>query len=97
MTYLFNLINWKWDSYNFTLIIIYQLIRKIYYKLIKTIIYAFRNIKVVIDMIKFNYDLLDSIVINKNLFFRSKFRSLFPYVLDIKSRSLITLYSKINN
>ena len=78
------LINWKRDSYNFILVIIDQVTKMVYYKLVKININVLGLAKVIIDVVMHYHNLLDSIVINPGFFFTSKFWLLLCYFFIIK-------------
>lgn len=65
--------NWKKDSYNLRLIIIEKLTKVICYKLVKTNIDTAIVAQVIINQIMRYYSLLNSIMSNKNILFKSKF------------------------
>ena len=80
------LIDWKGDSYNFILVIINWLTKIVHYQPVKITIDALGLAKVVIDVIVNYHGLLGLIVINKGLFFISKFMLLLCCFLSIKQR-----------
>lgn len=57
-------VDWKSDSYNLILIIIDQLTKIVYYKLVKMTINAPRLVKVIINMLLCHHGLPNSIVTN---------------------------------
>lgn len=65
------------DSYNLILVIIDQLIKIVYFKLLKIIINLFRLAKVIIKVLVYHNSFLNFIMINKSSFFISKFWSFF--------------------
>ena len=54
--------NWKEESYDFILVIIYWLIRIIYYKPVKVIIDILGLANVILDVVVWHHSLLDSII-----------------------------------
>ena len=71
--YLSILTNLKNNRYNLIFVVIGQLIKIVYYKLIKIIINILDFIKVIINVIIKYYNLLNLIVINQRFFFILKF------------------------
>ena len=67
------LTNWKDESYNSVLVIINQLTKIVYYKLVKVTINALGLAKVILDVVVWHYSLLNSIVSDRGLLFTSKF------------------------
>ena len=63
------LIDWKRDSYNSILVIVDRLTKVVYYKPVKVIINATGLAEVIIDVVICHHSLLDSIIINKYIFF----------------------------
>ena len=78
------LTNWKKNRYDSILVIIDQLIKMVYYKLIKVIINALSLVKIIIDVVIRHYGIFDLIIIDWRLLFNSKFWSLQCLFLDIK-------------
>ena len=68
-----------------------------HYKLIKIIIDAPKLAKVIIDVVIWQHDLFNSIVINRGSLFTSKFWSLLYYFFGIKCKLSTTFYPQINN
>ena len=56
--------NWKSDSYNWILVILYQLMKMIYYKLVKVTIDVPSLAKVIIDVVIYYYKIPESIVMD---------------------------------
>lgn len=54
-------------SYDSILVFVYQLTQMVYYKLVKTTIDALSILKVIIDIVVWYQDFLDSIITNKTL------------------------------
>ena len=90
-------INWKRKNYDSILVIIDWLIKMVYYKSVKITINAPGFAKVIINVVMRYHGLLDSIVINKGLFFTLKFWSLLCYFFYIKQRLFITFYCQTNS
>lgn len=90
------LTNWKSKTYNSILIIINWLIKIIYYKLVKNTINTAGLAKVTFNMIVLYHSLLNSIILDKNLVFISKFWLLFYYFFNIKQKLLAAFYLQIN-
>lgn len=65
--------DWKNKTYNIILVIIAQLTKIIYYKLVKIMIDIFKLAKKNFDIIIYYYNLLNSIIIDKNILFILKF------------------------
>ena len=76
--------NWKRDSYDFILVIVDQLIKMVYYKLVKIIINALCLAKVIIDVVVCYHGLSDSIVIDRGFLFNLKFELSLCYFFGIK-------------
>lgn len=92
MIKLSSLANSKGNSYDLILVIINQLIKIIYYKLVKVTIDALILVKVILDIIIWYYGFLNLIIINKNFLFILKFQSLLCYFFDIKYKLYIIFY-----
>lgn len=90
MIKLSSLANSKGNSYDSILVIVNQLIKIIYYKLVKVTIDALILVKVILDIIIWYYDFLNLIIINKNFLFILKFQFLLCYFLI--SNTNFTLY-----
>lgn len=67
------LTGWKSDYYNSILVIIDQLIKTVYYELIKVTINAFEIVKIILDMIVWQHGLPYLIMSDKSSIFNSKF------------------------
>lgn len=78
--------NWKSKKYDFILVIVDQLTKMVYYKLIKTTIDAPRLAKFIINMVVQYYGLLDSIISNHGSVFSPNFGSLTCYFFKIKKK-----------
>lgn len=74
-----NIEDQKRNICNLILIIIDILIKRIYYKLVKTSIYIIKEAKIIIHVIITYYKFLDSIMSNNNMLFISKFWSILCY------------------
>ena len=90
------LTDWKGDIYGSILVIVNQLTKKIYYKLVKVIIDVSSLTEIIIDVVVKHYSLPDSIVINRGSLFTSKFWSLLCYYLGMKQRLFTTFYLQTN-
>ncbi len=88
MTGLPILTTWKGDSNNLILVIFDQLIKMVYYKLVKVIIDTLGQTKMIINMILCHHRVPELNVINWDLLFMSKFRSLLYYFLGIKKKAI---------
>ena len=84
-------INWKKNSYDSILVIVDWLTQMVYYKSVKITINALGLAEVRINMVVRYHGLPDSIVINWDSLFTSKFWSLLCYFLGIK-RWLFTTF-----
>ena len=87
---------WKGNSYDSILVIVDWLTKMVYYKLIKVTINASSLAKVIINVIVRHHGLPDSIIINRELLFTSKFWSLLCYFLGIKQRLSIAFHLQMN-
>lgn len=96
VTNLLILTGWKGNSYDFILVIIYCLIKIVYYNLVKVTIDATGLTPVILDMLVRHYGLPDSHVIDRGLLFTSKFWSLLCYFFGIKCRFSIAFHPQIN-
>ena len=63
----------KRESYNFILVIINRLIKIVYFKLVKVIIFASGLAEVIINVVMRHHGLPDSIISNRRAIFTSKF------------------------
>ncbi len=88
--------DWKDDSYDLILVIIDQLIKMVYYELVKVTINVFGQAKVIINMVIHHHGVLELIVIDQGLLFISKFWFLLCYFLVIKKKLSTTFYSQTN-
>ena len=88
------LIDWKRDSYDSILVIVYWLTKMVHYKPVKISFDAPGLGEVIIDMVVRHHRLPDSIVTNKSSLFTLKFWSLLCYFLGIKRRLSIAFYSQ---
>lgn len=79
-------IDWKGKTYNFILIIVDQLMKMVHYELVKVTINTPGLVKVIINVIIWHYSFLDSIVINCELVFTSKFWFILYYFFGINWR-----------
>ena len=92
MTYLSLSANWKSDSYKLILVIVDQLTKMVHYDLVKVTIDAPRLAKVILDVVVWHHGLPDSIVIDRNSLFTSKFWSSLYYFFSIEQRLSTTFY-----
>lgn len=69
-------IDWKNNNYNSILVIVDQLTKMVYYKLVKIIINTSSLAKMIIDLIIQHYGFLNLIIRDQELVFMSKFCSL---------------------
>lgn len=67
------LANWKSDSYDSILVILDQLIKMIPYELVKDMINTPSLVEVIINVIACNHGVPESIIIDQDLLFISKF------------------------
>ncbi len=88
--------DWKGDSYDSILVIIDQLMKIVYYKLVKVTINASGLAKVIIDMVMHHCGVPESIVTGQDLLFISKLWSLLCYFLEIKKKLSTTFYPQID-
>lgn len=65
--------DWKSKIYNLILVIVDQPTKMVHYEPVKITINTFGLAKVIIDVVIYYHDLLDSIVSDKGLVFISKF------------------------
>lgn len=86
----------KRDNYDFIFVILYQLIKMVYYKLVKTIMNASKLVEVIIDLIIRHNIFPDLIIINENSVFTSKFLLLLCYFLGIKGKLFTRFYLQID-
>lgn len=87
LTGLPNSINWMKNSYNSILVIVDWLTKMVHYKLVKTIINAFKLAKVIINMLIKHHNLSDLIVTNRGFFIALKFQLLLLF-LKYKTKAL---------
>ena len=90
------LADWKGNSYNLILVIVDQLIKMVYYKLVQVTIDASGLAEVILDVVVWHHGLPDSIVTDRGSLFISKFWSLFCYFFGIK-RKLSTAFHPQTN
>lgn len=88
--------NWKSKTYNSILIIVDQLIKIEYYKLVRIIINIPDLAKVFFNILVWHHDLPNSIVTNQESLFIFKFWSLLCYFLDIQRLFSTTLHLSTN-
>lgn len=86
------LTNWKGDSYNLISVIVYWLIKIIYYKSILVIINIPKPAIIILDIVFWHHSLPDLIITNKNYLFILKFWFLLCYFFDIKYKISIVFY-----
>ena len=82
----------KGDSYDFILVIINWLTKMVYYKPVQVTINASRLAEVILDIVVWHHDLLDSIVSDRDSVFTSKFWFSLCYFLGIKQRLFTAFY-----
>lgn len=82
----------KHNSYDSILVIIDQLTKIVHYEPVKIIINIASLAKIILYIVIRYHGLLDSIIIDKSLFFTLKFWSFLCYFLGIKYKFLITFY-----
>ena len=90
------LVDWKRDNYDSIIVIIDQLIKMIYYKLVKVTINARELAKVILDVVVRHHRLPDLIVSDRGSLFTSKFCSLLYYFFGIKRRLSNAFYPQTN-
>ena len=89
--------DWKENSYDLILVIINWFMKIVYYKPVKIIINVLGLVEVIIDIVVRHYGFPDSIVINREYFFTSKFWSLLCYFLGIKQRLSTTFHPQTDD
>ena len=97
VTSLLILIDLKGASYNFILVIIDWLAKMVHYKAVKIIINAPGLSKIIIDRVIYYQGFLVLIVINKCLFFVSKFGLLLYYFLCTKQKLFTIFYPQTDS
>ena len=88
--------DWKQDNYDSIFIIVKQLSKMIYYKLVKVTIDTPGLAEVIINVIVRHPGLPNSIVTNRGLLFTSKFWLLLCYFLGIKQKLSTTFQPQID-
>ena len=86
------LTDWKGDSYNSILVIVYRLTKIVYYEPVKVIIDAPGLAEVIINVVVRHHGLPDSIITDQGSLFTSKFWSLLCYFLGIKWKLSTAFY-----
>ena len=86
--------NWKGDTYDSILVIVYRLTKIVHYELIKFTNNSSELAEVILDVVVWHHGLSDSIVSDKSSLFTSKFWSSLCYILDIKRRLSTTFHSQ---
>ncbi len=66
-------VDWKSDSYDSILVIVDRLTKIVYYKPVKVMIDTTRLAKVIINVVVRHHEIPESIVMDRNLLFISKF------------------------
>ena len=89
--------NWKGDSYNSILVIVDWLTKMVYYKSVKIFLDAPGLGEVIIDVVVWHRGLFNSIVIDKDSLFTSKFWSLLCYFFSIKRGLFTAFHSQTDN
>ncbi len=87
------LIYWKDESYNSILVIFDHLTKMIYHELVKIIINILGLVKVIIYTVICHHKVQESIIIDQDLLFTSKFWSSLCYFLGIKKKLFIAFHS----
>lgn len=75
-------------------VIIDELSKTIYYKLIKITLNINGQLQIQINVILKHFSLFNSIISNKNILFTSKFYLFVCYFRDIKEKTSITFHTK---
>ena len=88
--------DWKEENYDSILVIIDWLIKMVHYEQVKVIIIAPELAEVILDMVVWHYNLPDSIVIDQDSLFTSKFWSSLCYFLGIKWKLSTAFYPQID-
>ncbi len=88
--------NWMGDNYDSILVIVDLLTKMVHYAPVKVTIDASSLAEVIIDVIVWNYSILESIVTDRRLLFISKFWSLLCYFLGIRKKLLTAFYPQRN-
>ena len=85
-------INWKGDSSNSILVIEDWLTKMVYYKSVKIAINALGLAEVIINVVVWHHNLLDSIVSDRGFLFTLKFCLLLCYFFGIKCKLSTAFY-----
>lgn len=75
--------NWKEEVYDSILVIVDQLIKMVYYKLVKITIDASKLAEIIMNVMIKHHNILDLIVFDSSPLFTPKFYSLLCYILGI--------------
>ena len=88
--------NWKSDSYNSILVIVDRLTKMVYYEPVKVTINIPSLAKVIINVVVYYHGVSESIVMDQDLLFTSKFWSLLCYILGIIRKLSTAFYFPTN-
>lgn len=89
--------NWKDDSYNSIPVLVDQLIKVVYYKLVKVMIDTPNLAEMIINVVISQHEVPESMVIDQSMLFISKFWSLLYYFLGMKIKLSTTFQPKLNS
>lgn len=84
--------NWKGDSYDVILVILYRLTKMVHYERVKTNIDATGFAEVIINILVKHHGLLELVIIETGSLFISKFCSSLCYLFGIKLKVSTTLH-----
>ena len=90
------LINWKSNRYDVIIVIVSQLIKIIYYKVVKITINVLGLLKIIINIVMRYHSLSKLIISNYNSLFPSKFQFLWYYFLGLKWKLSTACYPQID-
>ena len=90
-------INSKSKSYNFILVIVNQLTKMIYYKLVKITIDISGLAEAIFNIVVWHYGLFNSIISNKDLLFTFKFWLSLCYFFGIKWKLFMAFHSQTDS
>ncbi len=88
--------NFKCNRYDLILVIVDRFIKMVHYILVKVIIDTPGLVEVIINMVVHHYGVTESIVIDQDSFFTSKFWSSLCYFLGIKKKPSIAFHLQTN-
>ncbi len=89
-------VNWKGDSYNPILVIVDRLTKMVHYVPVKVTINALGLAEVIINVVVRHHGVPESIVMDWDLLFTSKFWFSLCYFLEIKRKLSIAFYPQID-